>query len=47
VSSETRVRGAVQTFYRITDEGREFLRDSTSEMIGALEDLTLSRVSLA
>jgi predicted ArsR family transcriptional regulator len=47
VSSETRVRGAVQTFYRITDEGREFLRDSTSEMIGALEDLTLSRVSFA
>jgi predicted transcriptional regulator len=39
VSSETRVRGAVQTFYRITDEGREFLRDSTDEMRAAAEDL--------
>jgi predicted transcriptional regulator len=39
VSSETRVRGAVQTFYRITPEGEEFLLDSTDGMREAVEDL--------
>ena len=32
VSSETRVRGAAQTFYRITPEGARFALDSLREM---------------
>jgi predicted transcriptional regulator len=39
VSSETRVRGAVQTFYRITPEGETFLIDSVDGMRAAVEDL--------
>lgn len=36
VRSETRVRGAVQTFYRITDEGKIFLAESRDEMRAAV-----------
>jgi predicted transcriptional regulator len=39
VARETRVRGAVQTHYRITPEGETFLIDSTDEMRAAAEDL--------
>jgi predicted ArsR family transcriptional regulator len=39
VSSETRVRGAAQTFYRITPEGEAFLDESRLEMKAALRVL--------
>ena len=39
VRSETRVRGAVQTFYRTTPEGAEALAEALNEMRRTLHDL--------
>jgi predicted ArsR family transcriptional regulator len=43
VSSETRVRGAVQTFYRITPEGEVHLAESTEEMRATVIGLDADR----
>ena len=42
VRSETRVRGAVQTHYRTTEEGVEHLVASLAEMKAAAHDLEVS-----
>ena len=42
VRSETRVRGAVQTHYRTTEEGVEYLVGSVAEMKAATRDLEVA-----